>query len=84
MLLSVPVLGERVRPLAWLWAGLGFAGVLLIRRPGSGLDPLGVVFALTNAALATAYHLLTRKLAGTESMLRCCFRPPWWGRFSFA
>ena len=74
MLLSAPVLGERVRPVAWLWAGLGFAGVLLILRPGSGLDPLGVVFALTNAGLATCYHLLTRKLAGSESTVAMLFQ----------
>lgn len=74
MLLSAPVLGERVRPLAWLWAAMGFVGVLLILRPGSGLDPLGVVFALTNAGLATAYHLLTRKLAGVESTVAMLFQ----------
>lgn len=74
MLLSGPVLGERVRALSWLWAGLGFAGVLLILRPGSGLDPLGVVFALTNAGLATCYHLLTRKLAGSESTVALLFQ----------
>ncbi len=74
MLLAVPLLGERVRPLAWLWAALGFAGVLLILRPGGGLDPLGVVFALTNAGLATAYHLLTRKLASSESTVAMLFQ----------
>lgn len=74
MLLAVPFLGERVRAIAWLWAVMGFAGVLLILRPGSGLDPLGVVFALTNAGLATAYHLLTRKLAGSESTVAMLFQ----------
>jgi drug/metabolite transporter (DMT)-like permease len=74
MLLSGPLLKEKVRPLAWLWAGLCFAGVLLILRPGSGLDPLGVVFALTNAGLATCYHLLTRKLAGVESTVAMLFQ----------
>jgi drug/metabolite transporter (DMT)-like permease len=74
MLLSGPVLGERVRGISWLWAALGFAGVLLILRPGAGLDPLGVVFALTNAGLATCYHLLTRKLAGSESTVAILFQ----------
>ena len=51
----------------WIGAAAGFAGVLLIVRPGSGLAPLGVTFALVNAACATAYHLLTRVLARTET-----------------
>ena len=45
----------------------GFAGVLLIVRPGSGLAPLGVALALVNAAFATGYHLLTRYLVRSES-----------------
>lgn len=67
MLLAVPLLGERVGAAGWTAAGIGFAGVLLIMRPGGGLDPLGVVFALTNVGLGAAYHLLTRFLARTES-----------------
>ena len=67
MLLAIPFLGERVGPVGWIGATLGFAGVLLIVRPGGGLDPLGVTFALINAGLATAYHLLTRLLARSET-----------------
>lgn len=74
MLLSGPLLGERVRAMGWLYAAIGFAGVLLILRPGSGLDPVGVTFALINAGLATAYHLLTRKLAGSESTVAMLFQ----------
>ena len=73
MLLAIPLLGERVSPLGWLWAAMGFAGVLLILRPGGGLDPWGVAFALMNAGLATGYHLLTRKLAGSETTIALLF-----------
>lgn len=66
LLLSGPLLGERVGLVAWLAALGGFAGVLLIMRPGSGLDPLGVVFALLNVVCGAAYHLLTRLLARSE------------------
>jgi drug/metabolite transporter (DMT)-like permease len=69
MLASGTVLGEKVSPVGWLGAGLGFAGVLLIARPGSGLDPLGVSLALLNAFLGTGYHLLTRVLTRTESTM---------------
>lgn len=69
MLAARPVLGERVSLSGWLGAVLGFAGVLLIARPGSGLDPWGVVLALLNAVLATGYHLLTRILTRTETTM---------------
>ena len=68
MLLAIPVLGERPRLSGWVGAALGFAGILLIVRPGSGLSSLGVGFALIVVAATVAYTLLSRKLAGRESM----------------
>lgn len=73
MLASGPILGEKVSLLGWLCAGLGFAGVLLIARPGSGLDPWGVALCLINAALGTGYHLLTRILTRTETTMSLLF-----------
>lgn len=67
MLLSAPVLGERVPASGWLAVSLGFAGVLLILRPGGGLDPFGVAMALVNVRFGAAYHLLTRLLTRSES-----------------
>lgn len=69
MLAAGTLLGETVGRAGWASAALGFAGVLLIARPGSGLDPLGVALALSNAFLSTGYHLLTRILARTESTM---------------
>jgi drug/metabolite transporter (DMT)-like permease len=66
-------MGERTTPLGWLAALLGFAGVLLIVRPGSGLDPLGVALSLFNALCATTYHLLSRILARTETQTAMVF-----------
>ena len=74
MLLSGPLLREKVHPAAWFGAVLAFGGVILVLRPGGGLDPLGVVFALINAALSTAYHLMTRVLARTESTMSMLFQ----------
>jgi drug/metabolite transporter (DMT)-like permease len=65
--LSQPLLGEKAARADWIGAAFGFAGVLMIVRPGSGLDPLGVALALVNAGCATAYHLLTRILTRTET-----------------
>lgn len=73
MLASGPILGERVPPVGWLCAALGFAGVLLIARPGSGLDPWGVALCLLNAVLGTGYHLLTRVLTRTETTMALLF-----------
>lgn len=67
MLLAGPLLGEKVSLFGWIGASIGFLGVLLIVRPGGGLDPLGVTYSLINAAAATMYHLLTRILSRTES-----------------
>lgn len=73
MLAAGTVLGERVSLWGWIGAGLGFAGVLLVARPGSGLDPWGVALALVNAVLATGYHLLTRVLARSETTMAMMF-----------
>ena len=51
----------------------GFVGVLLIARPGSGLDPLGVALALAGALMIAGYQLLSRVLAATESTLALLF-----------
>lgn len=83
MLLAVPLLGERVGLAGWAGAAAAFAGVLLIVRPGAGLAPLGVTFALLNAAVATAYHLLTRGLARTESTEAMLFHVAWVGTAAF-
>ena len=73
VLLARPVLGERIGPLGWLAAVTGFVGVLLIVRPGSGLDPTGVVFALGVAGATVIYFLLSRLLARTEQTLSLLF-----------
>jgi len=83
LLLAFPLLGERVPVLGWVGAALGFAGVLLIVRPGSVLDPIGVLFALSNAVLSTVYALLTRLLTRTESTTSMMFHTAWIGALIF-
>jgi drug/metabolite transporter (DMT)-like permease len=67
MILAIPFLGEKVPLIGWLGAAVGFFGVLLIMRPGAGLNPTGVALALVNAGFAAAYALLSRTLAKTET-----------------
>ena len=67
--LSVPLLGEHVGWRRWNAVVFGFAGVLIILRPGSGLlTPAS--FAVLAAAVAYAGLAITsRKLAATETTL---------------
>lgn len=83
MLLSGPLLGEKVHPAAWFGAVLAFGGVLLVMRPGGGLDTWGVIFALMNAALSTVYHLMTRTLARTETTMSMLFHASVMGTVMF-
>jgi drug/metabolite transporter (DMT)-like permease len=73
VLLAGPVLGERIGALGWTAAVLGFAGVLLIARPGSGLDATGILFALCAVGAGAAYQLLSRVLVNTERTVTLLF-----------
>ncbi len=72
-LLAGPLLGEQVRRSTWLITLVGFAGVLLIARPGGALFGTGVAYALGAALCYAIYQILTRKLAATEHPNRLLF-----------
>lgn len=62
VLLSWPILHERATRARWIASIVGFAGILLLLRPGSSVMHPSVVL-LVGAALANAlYQLLTRRL----------------------
>lgn len=73
VLLARPLLGETIGGLRWAAVLLGFAGVLLVARPGNGLPPEGVVLAFAAALAYALYQILTRKLVPTESPLTLLF-----------
>lgn len=73
VLAARPFLGERIGPVGWTAAAAGFAGVLLVARPGSGLAPAGVAFALGAAVVSAAYQLLSRVLAHSVSTIALLF-----------
>lgn len=73
VLVAGPVLGEKVAAASVVAAVVGFAGVLLIVRPGGGLDPYGVIFVLIAVTTSVVYYLLSRVLAKTESTLSLLF-----------
>ncbi len=73
MLLAGPLLGERVSWVRWCGAGTGFLGMLVIVRPGTALDPIGLLFALLTVACSVAFQVLTRRLATIESSFTTIF-----------
>jgi drug/metabolite transporter (DMT)-like permease len=83
MIAAVWLMGEAASPAAWIGAAIGFAGVLLIARPGSGLDFWGVIFSLINAVCAATYNLLSRELAKTETTPALMFHTAWVGLAAF-
>lgn len=83
LLLSGPVLGEKVKLSGWIATAIGFAGLLLIVRPGGGLSTSGVIFTLLAAATTVIYHLLSRLLAKTESTVAMLFYSAIAGVFFF-
>lgn len=62
--LSSRWLGETVRPAQWVAVWVGFAGMLLIVRPGSNLPLFGSVLMAISALCYAVFQLLTRQLAG--------------------
>jgi drug/metabolite transporter (DMT)-like permease len=67
--LAGPLLGEHVGWARWMAVIAGFIGMLIVVRPGSGLAPIGIAFALATLLCNAAFQLLTRKLAMTERPL---------------
>lgn len=67
VLAARPLLGEVIGRTGWIAAILGFAGVMLIVRPGSGLEPLAMVYLSVAVMGMVAYNLLSRVLVRTES-----------------
>lgn len=73
MVAAGPLLGEAVRPQGWIGALLGFVGVMLVARPGSGLESWGGALTLTSAVFSAGYQLLTRALTNSETTMAMMF-----------
>lgn len=66
-LLSAWWLGERLDARRWLAIAGGFAGVLLVIRPGSQAFHPAILLSMVNALLYAAFNLLTRRMAASET-----------------
>lgn len=65
-LLAALVLHERVSALRWALVLGGFAGALIVIRPGSGQFGWAVLFPLAGACTYASFQVLTAKLSALE------------------
>jgi drug/metabolite transporter (DMT)-like permease len=66
-LIAAPLLGERMDRARWTAIMIGFAGVLVIVRPGTqGFHP-ALILSIINAVLYALFNLMTRQLAAHDS-----------------
>jgi len=72
-------LGDKVRPQTWWAILLGFIGVVVILRPGSGAFNPVLLLALASAALMGIAKVSIRRMADSEPPRRIVF---WFGVFS--
>jgi len=64
---SMIFLKEPVGPWRWAAIGIGFLGVLVMMRPGSGSFQAASILPLIAAIAYAALHTLTRRLGATEA-----------------
>jgi S-adenosylmethionine uptake transporter len=65
--LSHIVLGEKAHLRRWLAVAVGFAGVVIMTRPGDGAIEPAALFAILAALFYAASVILTRRLGTTEN-----------------
>ena len=65
--LAVPLLGERVGLARWAAVAVGFAGALVIIRPGSGFFDPWALLVLVSACYFAVYQIWTRRLTPVDS-----------------
>lgn len=67
ILLAIPMLGERASLGQWLVVAVGFAGVLIIVRPGGGLLTPAMLLPVCSATCYAVFQLLTRRIGTRDS-----------------
>ena len=65
--LAAPLLGERVGLPRWAAVAVGFAGALVIIRPGSSLFDPWALLVLVSASFFAVYQIWTRRLTPVDS-----------------
>ncbi|MDB5893662.1 MAG: hypothetical protein JWQ88_1193, partial [Rhodoferax sp.] len=68
MALAPWLLGEPNRLHRWIGVLAGFAGMLIVVRPGAQLDPVGVALGLLTAFTFACFQVATRRLAADDPL----------------
>jgi drug/metabolite transporter (DMT)-like permease len=78
---SIPLLGERVGWRRWSAVVAGFAGVLIVIRPGLGTPHWALLLPLLTAVGFALYQILTRKVSAVpgETAFAMLFHVAWIG-----
>ncbi len=71
--LSIPLLGERVGPRRWSAVGVGFLGILVVVRPGSGALGSAALLPLASALFWAVSLVVTRRMRGGDRPLTTLF-----------
>lgn len=82
--LAGPMLGEWAGPRRWAAIFIGFIGVLIVVRPGTTVFDWPVIYIIICMLAYSAYLLLTRKLAATETPESLIFYSCLFGAVLFA
>lgn len=72
-ILSIPLLGEKVGPRRWAGIAIGFAGAVLVMRPGSDGIQLSILILLGAAFTHAMYQVFTRKLGTRDRPMTSLF-----------
>ncbi len=64
VLAAIPILGERPTRARWIAVAVGFAGVMVMLRPGSSVLQPAALLPLGAAATNALYQVLTRRVSG--------------------
>ena len=78
-LLAATLLGEKVSALRWALVFGGFAGTLLIIRPGSAMFNWTMLLPLVMVGNYAAFQILTSKMVKTEDAVTMHFYTGWVG-----
>ena len=70
---SVVFLKEKVGPFRWGAIVVGFVGVLVMVKPGTGSFQIAALLPIIAATGYATLHILTRKIGGTESAATMLF-----------
>lgn len=67
-ILAIPILGERIGPRRWAAIIIGFAGVLLVLKPGTGALSVHDLFAIGFVLCLALYQITTRLSVQSTSL----------------